>query len=180
MSNNNPTTLVKQAEQAYRAGKYADAASLFEQAALAFSQSGDELKAAEMANNRSVALLQSGNGQGALDAATGTEQVFAQAGDLQRQALALGNQAAALEALNRLEDALARYRQSSELLKQIGDTENRAAVLKSISTLQIRTGHQVEALAAMEVALDNTKKLSLRERMLKKLIAIPMRMLRRE
>jgi hypothetical protein len=93
--------------------------------------------------------------------------------------LALGNQAAALEALNRLDDALARYWQCSNLLKQIGDEETRAPVLKNISTLQIRTGHQFEALATMEAALNNQKKLSPVERFLKKLLNIPMKMLRR-
>lgn len=180
MNTDPSTTLVKQAEQRYRSEKYAEAAALFEQAAQVFLQSGDALKAAEMSNNRSVALLQAGQKQAALEAAEGTDQVFAQSGDVRRQAMALGNQAAALEALNRLDEALARYRQCSELLKQVGDSENRAAVLKTISALQIRTGHQLEALASMEVALDNTKKPSLQERFLKKLIDIPMRMLRRQ
>ena len=170
---------VKQAQQAYKSGKFDEAAVLFQQAAKAYADAGDTLKAAEMSNNRSVALLQCGNGQAALEAAEGTDQVFARSADIHRQALALGNQAAALEALNRLDESLARYRQSSELLKQAGDQENRAAVLKSISALQIRTGHQLEALASMDAALENQKKLSLQERLLKKLLDVPMRMMRR-
>jgi tetratricopeptide (TPR) repeat protein len=170
---------VKQAERAYQQQRYAEAARLFQQAASQYKAGGDPLKAAEMANNGSVALLQAGSAQAALEAAEGTDQVFAQAGDARRQALALGNQAAALEALNRLDDALARYWQCSNLLKQIGDEETRAPVLKNISTLQIRTGHQFEALATMEAALNHQKKLSPVERFLKKLLKIPMQMLRR-
>lgn len=180
MDTTSSSGLVKQAEKLYQSEKYAEAAALFAQAGQAFTEAGDTVRAAEMANNRSVALLQSGSKQAALEAAEGTDQVFARAGDVRRQAMALGNQAAALEALNRLDEAMTRYRQCSELLKQVGDNENRAAVLKTISALQIRTGHQLEALASMEVALDNTKKLGLRERFLKKLIDIPMRMLRRQ
>lgn len=171
--------LARQAEQAYKGGKYNDAASLYQKAAHQALAEGDRLKMAELGNNCSVALLQAGNAHAALEAADGTDQVFAKAGDMHRQGLALGNQAAALEALNRLDEALARYRQCSDLLKQSGDEENRAAVLKSISALQIRTGHQLEALASMDAALERQKKLSLQERFLKKLLDIPMRMLRR-
>lgn len=172
--------VLKRAESSYHAGRFVEAAGLFEQAARLYSEGGDGLKAAEMANSRSVALLQAGDGKGALEAAQGTDKVFAQAGDARRQALALGNQAAALEALNQPEDALARYRQCAELLKQAGDEESRVPVLKAISALQIRTGHQLEALASMDAALNNQKKLSAQERFLKKLLDIPMRMLRRK
>ncbi len=171
--------VVKRAEQAYKSGRFRESADLFQQAARLYDEGGDPLKSAEMANNRSVALLQAGDAQAALDAAAGTDQVFAQAGDTQRQALALGNQAAALEAANRLDEALARYWESSNLLKQIGDEENRVPILKSLSALQIRTGHQFEALASMETALSHQKKLSFQERFLKKLLDVPMRMLRR-
>ncbi len=170
---------VSKAEKYFRAGKYKDAADLFQFAEDGYLQAGDTLKAAEMANNRSVALLQSGDGQGALKAAEGTDQIFAQAGNVQRQALAIGNQAAALEATNRLNEALDRYFQCNALLKQIGDEENRVMVLKSISALQIRTGHSFEALASMDTALNNQKKLGLQERFLKKLLDIPMRKLSR-
>jgi tetratricopeptide (TPR) repeat protein len=179
MKLDNLSSLSKRAEDAYKAGRFPEAAGLFEQAARKYTEDGNTLRAAEMANNRSVALLQAGDGKGALEAAECTDQVFAQAGDIRRQALAIGNQAAALEALNRLDEALAHYRQCANLLKQVGDDEDRAPVLKSISTLQIRTGHQFEALASMEAALDSQKKLSLQERFLKKLLNVPMRMMRR-
>jgi hypothetical protein len=171
--------LLKQAEKAYHSGSFSQAAEYYAQVQALYTQSGEKHKAAETANNASVALLKAGNPQGALDAAQGTEQVFAQSADLRSQAIALGNQAAALDALNRLDEALARYRACSDLLKQIGDEENRAYVLKSISSLQIRTGHQLEALASMDAALQNKKQLSFKERFLKKLLQIPFQMLKR-
>jgi tetratricopeptide (TPR) repeat protein len=174
-----PSVLAARAEKAYRSGKYSEAAGLFRQAAEGFTVGRNGLKAAEMNNNRSVSLLQAGDAQGALEAAQGTESVFAGAGDTYRQALALGNQAAALDALNQPDAALERYWQCSDLLKSIGEKEYRASVLKSISALQIRAGKQFEALATMDAALDNQKRLSVQERFLKKLLDIPMRMLRR-
>jgi tetratricopeptide (TPR) repeat protein len=179
MKQDSLSSLLRRAQETYQAGRFPEAAGLFEQASRQYSQGGDELNSAEMANNRSVALLQSGDAQGALAAAEGTDRVFALAGDARRQALALGNQAAALEALKRLDEALERYWQSSNLLKQVGDEDSRAVVLKSISALQIRTGHQLEALASMDAALGGQKKLSIKERFLKKLLDVPMRMLKR-
>ena len=179
MTPDSTQSIIVQAEKAYHEGNFTSAAGLFFQAGLALEQAGDPLKAAEMANNRSVALLQAGNGQGALEAVEGVDQVFSQAGDMRRLALTLGNQAAALEAVNRLDEALAHYRQCNDLLKQVGDNENRATVLKSISTLQIKMGHHLEAVASMDAALGEQKSRSLQERFLKKLLNVPMRMLKK-
>jgi len=172
-------TLTKKAEKAYRSKRYQEAAKNYREAADLSAQAGNSIRQAELMNNVSVCLLQAGNAQAALDASQGTELVFAEAGDLHSQALALGNQAAALEALNKLDEALDRYRQSNELLKQTGDETTRSYVLKSMSTLQIRTGHQFEALASMEAALNRTEKLSTQEKFLKKLLKVPMNMVRR-
>jgi len=164
---------------AYRTGKYDVAIRLYQQAASLYAEADDRCKQAEMLNDTSVVWLQAGNAQAALEAADGTDQVFADAGDVRSQALAIGNQAAALEGLNKLDESLSRYRVCAELLKQSGDEENRALVLKRISSLQIRTEHQLEALASMESALNQKKKLSFQERFLKKLLKIPMDMLNR-
>lgn len=166
----------KQGEKAFKAGNFLEAANLFEQAAKLYTQNGDMLTAAEMANNRSVALLQAGNAKGALEAAQNTELVFAQAGDVKRQAIAIGNQAAALEALGRFEEALTRFWECSELLQGIGEKEYRAIVLKNISTLQIRTGRHLQAIASIDASL-NHKKLTPREWLLKQLLKKPMDML---
>ena len=93
--------------------------------------------------------------------------------------MALGNQAAALEALGKLDDALKTYQRSSDLLKKVGDKENRATVLASISQLQIRSGKHLEAVAAMQASLDNRSKLSLKEKLLNKLLKVPFQFLHR-
>src|SRR5262245_55388069 len=92
---------------AFEAGNYESAAGLFEKAAAGYLSLKDEVNAAELKNNSSVALLKWGKAQEALDATAGTEQIFAGAHDLKRQAMAAGNQAAALEALNQFDQALA-------------------------------------------------------------------------
>lgn len=174
-----PKELAAEGEAAYRAKRYAAAASAYERASQAYQRSGDSLSAAEAANNSSVAYLQAGNPQKALQMAEGTQDVFAEAGDLRRQGMAFANQAAALEALNRLKDAIEQYTQAADLLKQSGDRELRAMVLQNISSLQLRTGSQLQAMATMDSALENKPKLTFKEKFLKKLLKIPFDMLNR-
>lgn len=157
--------LERQANAAYEGGQYPLAASLFEQAASAFSASGDSLHEAEMKNNRSVALLQVHDAAGALEAAQGTDLIFQQAADIRRQAMALSNQAAALDALGKTDEALRLYELANELLKKIREDELRSYVLKSISAIQLRKGQQLESMATMQAAITNAKKPSLKERL---------------
>jgi len=91
--------LKKEAERAYQSKDYLAAALAFNAAADGSSTLGDGIQAAEMHNNASVAYLQADQPEKALESALDTNQVFAEVGDSRRQAIALGNQAAAYEAL---------------------------------------------------------------------------------
>ena len=102
----NSEKLISQGQKAFGIKNFDLAAEAFSQALREFELAGDELNAAEMRNNLSVALLQGGKAQQAYAALKGSEEVFAKAGDKKRQAMALGNQAAAREALKRRDEAL--------------------------------------------------------------------------
>ena len=132
--------------------------------------------AAEQKNNRSVALFKAGDAQGALQAVQGTDGVFQQGGDVRRQAMALGNLAAALEAGGKLKEALDYYQQSADLFKQVNEMELRTIALKNLSALQLRMGRQFEAMASMDAALYPQKKMTWVEKILKKLLKVPLRM----
>lgn len=179
MNITNPRELAEAGKKAYQEAYYLEAAVSFEQAAHAYRATGDELMAAEMQNNQSVALLQAKQPTEALSACQGTDAVFAAAGDTKRQALALGNQAAALEALSKIDAALEAYQRSADLLKAVGETELRSIVLKSLSALQIKKGRQLEALASMDAALAGKKKKTFKETLLAKLLRIPFKMMKR-
>jgi len=111
--------------------------------------------AAEMANNRSVALLMAGKPQEALDAANKTNEIFSSCGDKKREAISLANQAAATQALGQKIQALEIYRQASTLLHETGNQDYRAYILKKISTLELQLGMPYEALANAAIAVDN-------------------------
>lgn len=162
-----PAQLAEQGKRAFEAGRFEEAAALFRQASKEFSLGREGLSAAEMDNNLSVALLQGGRPQEALDAALGTDDYFAGAKDRKRQAMALGNQAAALEALNRLDEALAKYERAAELFGELGEGDLRAMVMKSAAAIKLKTGRITESAFKMMGALDAKDKPSLFERILR-------------
>lgn len=174
-----PAQLTQEGKTAYEREEYEAAARAFEAAERGYAALGDALNAAEMANNRSVTLLQMGNAQASLDAVGNTPEVFAQAKDTRRHAMALGNKAAALAELGQREEAEKLYWECARLLNEIGETALRASVLQAISRLQMRSGRVMEAVASMQSGLEQVEKPSWIQKMLKKLLQIPNRMLNR-
>lgn len=169
--------LVKKGEAAYKSGDYLISAKSYREAAEAYRASGDELLAAEMFNNCSVAYLQAGEGQLSLEAVEGTSEVFADAGDFHHQAMAIGNRAAALEILERFEEAEEAYRDSAKILKEIGEFDDRLHVLQSLSALQLHMGRRLEAYASMYAGIMTIEEPNPRQRLLKALMQIPYKLL---
>ncbi len=163
----------------YQRGEYLSAAQGFDAATEGYRILGDERKAAEMANNSSVAYLQAGQGEAALQRVDWTVEAFARAEDGRLQGMALGNRAAALEALGRLDAALEDYQRAASLLAEAGADDLRLEVMKAISALQLRRGHAVEALSAMQTGFDGLRRPRWKERMLKRLLKLPGRLLGR-
>jgi tetratricopeptide (TPR) repeat protein len=162
-----PAQLAEQGKRAFNEKKFERAAELFQQASQGFALGRAGLSAAEMENNRSVALLQAGKAQDALDAVLGTDEYFAAANDRNRQAMALGNQAAALEALGRSAEALEKYEHAAELFGQIGDGDMRALVMRSAAAIKLKSGKVAESAFKMMGALEAKQKPSIFERILR-------------
>jgi len=165
-----PEDLIQEAKKWYSRKDYSQAADLYRKAAQAYKSQNDEVNAAEQMNNCSVAYLQAGEPQSAFDAAEGTDTVFLNIHDPVREALAKGNQAAALEDLHRDAEALDLYRKSADLLKSTNEKELRSYVMKKISALQIRTGDKLDATVSMYGALQDKKNLTGKEKTLKKML----------
>ncbi len=172
-----PKQLAKEGQTHYKHKYFIAAAEAFKAASEGYKVNGDKLAAAEMSNNLSVALLQAGEAEQALQAAQGTDEIFENGGDIRRQAMAIGNQAASLEALERFEEAIEKYERAAELLTEIGDLETRVSVMQSLSALQLRRGRQFEALATMQAGLNGIKHPSPKYRLLRKLLQFPFRYL---
>ena len=179
MTVSNPKEYSQAGTKAYSSGDYLAAAQHFEAASTGFAAQGDELNAAEMANNLSVALLQAGEAQASLEATLGTPAIFEAANDPRRQAMALGNSAAALDALDRIEEAEEAYKLCIKLFDQLGEQDLRGNVLQSLSKLQLRSGRQIEALTTMQAGMQDVKRPNIRQRMLKKLLDMPFKLFNR-
>lgn len=162
-----PTQLEAQGKLAYQNKKFNEAVELFRQAAEGYTLGSLELMAAEMKNNMSVALLQAGKSQESLDAALGTDQIFEGAKDIKRQAMALGNQAAALDALHRYEEAIEKYELSADLFNQVHEGDLRAMVMKSAAAIKLKTGRVSESAFRMLGSLDAKQTPGMFERILK-------------
>ena len=159
--------LVEQGKQEYAKGNHATAADLFAQAAQVYADAQDELNAAEMKNNQSVALLQAGKAKEALDATDGTEEVFQKAGDLKRQGIAVGNRAAALEGLKKVDEALAEYERAASLLERAGEGDMHSIVRKAAANLNLKRGRVTAAQMDVYDSLRLVEKPSFTQRILK-------------
>lgn len=168
-----PAELKQEAEGAYKAKDYLTAARSYQAAADGYTQNAEQLTSAEMLNNASVAYLQGDKPDLALEAALNTDQVFSTAGDPRRQAIALGNQAAAYEALGQLESSEKAYQDCADLLKEIGDQELRPSVLQSLSAVQLRLGQQMDALVTMQAGLEAVEKPTIKQKLIKKILRSP-------
>jgi len=114
--------------------------------------------------------LQLGKFQESLDAALGTDEIFAKAGDLKRQGMALGNQAAALEALKRFDEALAAYEHSASVFAEADEGDLRAMVLKSAAAIKLRKGKVSESVFKMIGSLEAKQNPSIFDRVLRALL----------
>ena len=168
----NPIALAEDGKQEYQKGNFLAAADLFLRSAQSYSSAKDELNAAEMMNNQSVALLQAGKAKEALQATEGTEEIFQKAGDIKRQGIAVSNRAAALEGLKNWKQALAEYDRAASLFEQIGEGDMHSTVRKAAANLNHKRGRLVDSQMDVYDSLRLVEKPTLTQRLMKFLIRI--------
>jgi tetratricopeptide (TPR) repeat protein len=168
----NPITLSEDGKKEYEKGNYLAAADLFLQSAQSYASAKDELNAAEMKNNQSVALLQAGKTKDALQATEGTEETFQKAGDIKRQGIAVSNRAAALEGLKKWKEALAEYDRAASLFEQIGEGDMHSIVRKAAANINLKRGHLVDSQMDVYDSLRLVEKPTFTQRIMKFLMRI--------
>lgn len=170
-----PITLAEQGKKEYEQENYLAAADRFAQAAQAYTLLKDELNAAEMKNNRSVALLQAGKAKEALQATEGTEEIFRNAGDIKRQGIAVSNRAAALEGLKNWKEALAEYDRAASLFEEIGEGDMHSTVRKAAANLNLKRGRLTDSQMDVFDSLRLVEKPTLLQRIMKFLVRMGFR-----
>jgi tetratricopeptide (TPR) repeat protein len=168
----NPLTLAEQGKQEYEQGAYLAAAEMFLKAAQTYASAKDELNAAEMKNNQSVALLQAGKAKEALQATEGTEAIFQRAGDIKRQGVAVSNRAAALEGMRKWKEALAEYDRAASLFEQVGEGDMHSIVRKAAANINLKRGRIVDSQMDVYDSLRLVEKPTLTQRFMKFLMRI--------
>jgi tetratricopeptide (TPR) repeat protein len=172
MTTTDPKTLATEATTAYQEGDYENAARLFGEAASAFQEAGLALEAAEMQNNQSVAHLLGQDAQASYTAAHETAAVFQAAGDFRRAGMAFSNEATALEALGRPDEALPIYRLAAAELEKAGEDQLYMSVMQAQAGIFLRKGKLIEALLATRMGLMNLKQLSWQQKLMRALLKL--------
>lgn len=137
---NTAIELSEKGKKAFGEGDFKSAVHIFSEIAEAYLAEENFLDAAEAKNNLSVALLQAGKAKESLEAAKETDLIFEEADDKLRQAMALGNQAAALGELGDKQEAIDLYQKSARLFSEIGEKNYEETVLKSIAAIELSRG----------------------------------------
>lgn len=171
--------IISIAKRDFHKGHYKKAIEGFRYAHQIYLENDDKLNAAEMANNLSVALLQARKPKDALKVIEGTDAIFEAHADKSRQAMALGNIGAALDALKKFDEAEAAYSQSAKLFEEAGENELRSHVLKSLTAIQIRKGNQIGSILTMQESLESKERLSFKDRILKFILKLPQKLFMR-
>lgn len=165
-----PKSLSENADGVYNEGDFENAARLYGEAASAFQAQGVAVTAAEMKNNQSVSLLQDKKAQQAYDVLAGTAEIFAAAGDTRRQGIACANEATALQALNRNDNAIEKYLQSGEAFKQAGEEQMYSSVMQAVAGIYLRRGKISESLNYLSASVSNLKNPTLKQKLIKFLL----------
>ncbi len=167
--------LAEEGKLAFEAGNYETAADMFGNAAKGYASLDDRVNEAEMKNNLSVTLLKLGKPQEALDTVSGTDAVFAEAKDLKRQGMAVGNQASALEALKRSDEALGAYERSAQIFADAHEGDLRSMVLKSAAGIKLKRGKVADSAVKMVGSLEAKEKPSIFDRLLRFIVRLVVR-----
>ncbi|HEX5808513.1 MAG TPA: hypothetical protein VFY25_07585 [Anaerolineales bacterium] len=171
----NSTALAEQGKQEYQKGSYLVAADLFLKAAQAYEAARDDLNAAEMKNNQSVALLQAGKAKEAFQATDGTEAIFEKAQDLKRQGIAISNRAAALEGMKKWNEALAEYDRAATVFEEAGEGDMHSIVRKAAANINLKRGRITDSQMDVFDSLRLVEKPTLMQRFMKFLVRIGFR-----
>jgi hypothetical protein len=91
---------------------------------------------------------------------------------MRRQGMALANQASAMEALKRLNEAIDFYTRAGEALEKAGEIDLRVEVMQLLSALYLRRFKLFDAIIALQSALVAVKNPTPKQRFMKMLLFI--------
>ena len=166
----------------YQAGRFAEAATAFEQAAAAFRAEGNATMAAEMLNNLGVAHRAQKNYTAALPPIETALTEFRALNDRTRAAQALGNLGAVLLETGDLKRAGTVLNEALTLLDPETETDKaiRSEILRVLGEVRLKQGRYVDGIMNYEAGLRDVENRTPRQNWLLKLLQKPLKMLGRK
>lgn len=169
--------LVDQGRLFYHQGEFDEALSCLRRAYERSKTDGDHGQTAEIANDIGVVytvLEQWGEAERWIHEA---HELFVRAQDYRGEAQTLGNLGSMFRDRGDLKQAAASLQLAADRFHLIGDDECRWATLRVLSRVRLRQFRFLQALAAYEAALACHPRPTTLHRFLRKLFALPLRML---
>jgi tetratricopeptide (TPR) repeat protein len=174
-----PTTLVDQGRAAYRRGEFNEALSYLDRALEQFRAHGNREQEAETSNDIGVIYTGLREWTQAEKWLTEAHRCFVELQDYDGEAQTLGNLGSMFRARGDLKQAAANLQMSASRFHLIGDEERRGATLRVLSVVRLSQFRFLQALAAYETALACLPHPTAIQRLLRKLFALPLRLLQR-
>ncbi|MBN1583232.1 MAG: tetratricopeptide repeat protein [Anaerolineae bacterium] len=168
---------LEQGRLCYRQGEYQDALSHLIAVHAHHLAEHDENLTAEVANDIGVVYTVMQRWQEAEQSLDEAYNLFTKLQDYNGEAQTLGNLGSLFRAKGDLKTAAANLQLSADRFHLVGDNERRAMTLKVLSMVRLSQFRFLQALAAYDAALACNPAPSGWQKFLRKLFAIPLRML---
>ena len=172
-------SLKEQGIKMFRFGEYDEAAELFGKAHALFAELGDQKGQAEMLNNLGAVHTQEERWGEAAEAFTKARSAFESLDDRDGQAQAMGNLGTMFRNKGDKEAAVEHLKSAADLFHDDGDRKKEATTLRLISRIRLGQARWLEALHFYDLSLACVEPPGIKERVLRRLIQIPLNMLSR-
>ena len=161
----------------FRAGQLDAAQLAFESAWAEAQRANDKRRSAEAANDLGVTFQKLKQRDRAKRQFETAIALFAELRDDPRRAQALGNLGTLLGDMRKFREAEVRLEQAATVFHQTGDLRSESLTLKWLSRVHLQHGDVFGALLAYERALARLEPLPVGQRLLRRFLQIPLRMI---
>ena len=162
----------EQGVKLYNQQDFEAAARLFRQALEAYEADGETILVAEMQTNIGLTHRALGEHQQALDIMQVALHTFQEHDDQLRAAQVIGNMGGVYSELNDKEQSYNCYRQAADTFFELDETQMYGETLIALAKLQFRDGKILIGAATYEVGLEFLDKLSMNQKIMKRLIGL--------
>jgi tetratricopeptide (TPR) repeat protein len=162
----------------YRQGKFGEALSYLYVAYERYSEDGDQSRTAEVANDMGVVCTVLQRWDEAGKWLNEAHDWFTKISDYSGEAQALGNLGSMFRARGDLKQAAANFQLAADRFHLVGDDQRRAATLRALTIVRLSQFRFFQALAAYDAALACESDPTFFQRLLRRIISAPLRMIR--